>query len=106
RWAMIQRRKASKRPDSTAMLYRAKALNTIHITGHSAKAKPATVLSTIMLGGSFQTKTEITAAAISPDKEAIQAGFRDPNRARTTTMGMDATRKDRPRLLPTGVSNW
>ena len=67
---------------------------------------PAAVLERARLTGICQTPMAITIATARPASEACQAGRRStPSITSTTMIGMVATRKDRNRLSPTGVSS-
>ncbi len=106
RWRITQPWKASNRPDETVMLNSRRALNTIHMIGHRAKAAPAAALSSASGSGNFQTSTASARPTTRPASEASHAGRRStPIRIRTATIGADATRNDRARLSDTGVSN-
>jgi len=81
-------------------------LNTIHITGQSAKTAPLATLSRARPGGMPQTAMAITSPTTRPASEACQAGRRaTPSSTRTVAMGSAAITKERTRLPPTGVSN-
>ena len=106
RLPMIQSRNASNRPDATAMLYSSRALNTIHMTGHSANTAPAAAASSAMATGNCHTATATISPVTRPARDACQAGRRrTPSINSTTAIGTTASRKDKGRLPATGVSN-
>ncbi len=98
---------AAKRPESTAMLNSRRALITIHMIGHRAKAAPAAALSSAVIPGIFQTVTASTSPSTRPATEASQAARRTtPISTRTSAIGAAATTKESGRLWPTGVNSW
>jgi hypothetical protein len=89
------------------MLYKSSALRTIHITGHSAKTAPFAIAASANPTGIAHTVTAITNPTKRPAKAACQAGrLSNPRQIKTVAIGNTPTRKDSPRLLPTGVNNW
>ncbi len=81
-------------------------MNTIHITGQQANTMPAAVLSKARPTGIFHKPTAMIRATITPASEACQAGRRTtPSRISTVATGKAATRNDRGKLSPIGVSS-
>ena len=104
RWSITQTRKASNRPDVTAMLYSSSALTTIHITGHTANTAPLTTAFTASPTGICHAVTETIRAMISPIRAACHAGRRKtPSSTSTATTGSTATRNESDSEPPTGV---
>ncbi len=105
--ASTQVRRASKRPESTAMLNSSRALITIHMIGQRANTAPAAALSNARPTGIFQTVAASTRPSTRPAIEASQAALRTtPISTSTRAMGAAATKNDSGRFEPTGVSSW